>query len=200
VDQIAADDENAITDGPFGANLKTEHYVSEPGHRVIRLQNIGRGVFRDEHRSYIDTARFARLSKHHVRGGDLVVAGLVDPLVRCCQLPFAIGPALVKADCYRFAVHQRIDSRFALYYLNSTTAQEFAAAHHHGMTLLRIGLGNFRGIPFPLPPVAEQRRIVAKVEELLALCDRLETQLAAGQTESRRLLEAVLHHALAPQV
>jgi type I restriction enzyme S subunit len=48
----------------------------------------------------------------------------------------------------------------------------------------------------PLPPLAEQRRIVAKVDELMAVCDRLESQLTAAQTESRRLLEAVLHEAL----
>jgi type I restriction enzyme, S subunit len=51
--------------------------------------------------------------------------------------------------------------------------------------------------PVPLPPLAEQKRIVAKVNELMALCDRLETQLTATQTEGRRLLEAVLHEALA---
>ena len=51
---------------------------------------------------------------------------------------------------------------------------------------------------FPLPPLAEQHRIVAKVEELMALCDRLEAQLTTTQTGSRRFLEAVLHQALAP--
>jgi type I restriction enzyme S subunit len=49
-----------------------------------------------------------------------------------------------------------------------------------------------------VPPLAEQHRIVAKVEEMLALCDRLEAQLATTKTESRRLLEAVLHEALTP--
>ncbi len=48
----------------------------------------------------------------------------------------------------------------------------------------------------PLPPLAEQRRIVTKVDELLAVWDRLEAQLAAARSDSRRLLEAVLHEAL----
>jgi len=48
----------------------------------------------------------------------------------------------------------------------------------------------------PLPPLEEQRRIVARVDELLALCDQLEEQLAIAQTERRRLLEAVLCEAL----
>ena len=47
-----------------------------------------------------------------------------------------------------------------------------------------------------LPSLAEQHRIVTKVDELMALCDRLEAQLTTAQTESFRLLEAVLHEAL----
>jgi len=50
----------------------------------------------------------------------------------------------------------------------------------------------------PIPPLAEQRRIVAKVDELMAVCDQLEAQLTATETDSRRLLEAVLREALAP--
>jgi type I restriction enzyme, S subunit len=66
-----------------------------------------------------------------------------------------------------------------------------------------VGIKHFTGkglssFVFPLPPLAEQHRIVAKVDELMALCDRLETQLTTTQTESRRLLEALLHEALAP--
>ena len=51
---------------------------------------------------------------------------------------------------------------------------------------------------FQIPLLTAQHRIVAKVDELMALCDRLESQLTTTQTESRRLLEAVLHEALEP--
>lgn len=193
INEIAADQPNSITDGPFGANLKTEHYVSTPGYRVIRLQNIGHGIFLDQHRSYIDAARFQRLSKHHLNEGDLVVAGLVDPLLRCCQLPAGTGAALVKADCYRLSVHSLVSAKFACLYLNSSVAQGFASAHNHGMTLVRIGLGNFRRIPFPLPPPAEQHRIVAKVDELMALCDELEAAQTKREKRRDRLVAASLH-------
>lgn len=61
-----------------------------------------------------------------------------------------------------------------------------------------VGIKHFTGkglssFVFPLPPVAEQHRIVAKVDELMALCNRLEAQLTITQTESRRLLDAILH-------
>jgi type I restriction enzyme, S subunit len=51
-------------------------------------------------------------------------------------------------------------------------------------------------LPIPLPPIAEQHRIVAKVDELMVLCDRLEAALAAGDDTRRRLLEALLAEAL----
>jgi type I restriction enzyme S subunit len=47
-------------------------------------------------------------------------------------------------------------------------------------------------LPFVLPPLAEQRRIVAKVEQLMALVDALETQLAASRTTAENLLAAVV--------
>ena len=61
-----------------------------------------------------------------------------------------------------------------------------------------ISVTKCKNIVVPLPPLAEQLRIVAKVDELMAVCDRLESQLATAQTESRRLLEAVLHEVLFP--
>ncbi|MCA1472887.1 restriction endonuclease subunit S [Bradyrhizobium sp. IC3195] len=50
----------------------------------------------------------------------------------------------------------------------------------------------------PLPPLAEQRRIVAKVDELMALCDRLEASLIVTAGVRRRLLDALLAEALTP--
>lgn len=59
-------------------------------------------------------------------------------------------------------------------------------------------INRINSLAIPLPPLAEQHRIVAKVDSLMALCDQLEAQLTTTQTDSRRLLEAVLEAALAP--
>lgn len=61
-----------------------------------------------------------------------------------------------------------------------------------------ISASNLKEVRFPLPPLAEQRRIVAKVNELMALCDALESSLTAASTARARLLEATLQAALAP--
>jgi type I restriction enzyme S subunit len=65
-----------------------------------------------------------------------------------------------------------------------------------GTTVQSLKYGEFAEQPFPIPPLAEQRRIVAKVDELMALCDQLEQQLSQADQQRRRLLEAVLAEAL----
>jgi type I restriction enzyme S subunit len=59
-----------------------------------------------------------------------------------------------------------------------------------------INLGILNQVLIPLPPLAEQQRIVAKVDELMALCDELETRITAAAATRRQLLEASLQEAL----
>ena len=58
--------------------------------------------------------------------------------------------------------------------------------------LYNLSVGKIRGIVVPLPPLAEQRRIVARVDQLMTLCDELEAKLAQSQTDGAKLMEAVV--------
>ena len=61
-----------------------------------------------------------------------------------------------------------------------------------------INLEILESVLIPLPPLNEQRRIVAKVDELMSLCDQMESSLLAGNQQSTRLLDSLLHQALEP--
>ncbi len=58
-----------------------------------------------------------------------------------------------------------------------------------------IGSTALRSWIIPIPPLPEQKAIVAKVEKLLALCDQLETQITSNQTHAEQLMQAVLKEA-----
>ena len=66
------------------------------------------------------------------------------------------------------------------------------------LTVQNIKAAQLNEAVIPLPPLAEQHRIVAKVDELMALCDRLEASLDETAATRRRLLDALLAKALAP--
>ncbi len=68
---------------------------------------------------------------------------------------------------------------------------------HKGSASLILGSKMLRRFRIPFPPLAEQQRIVAKVDELMALCDELEVQLTEAATTRRQLLEATLCEAIA---
>jgi type I restriction enzyme S subunit len=55
-----------------------------------------------------------------------------------------------------------------------------------------INTTELSNLVLPLPPLAEQRRIVAKVDQLMALVDELETQLAASRAAAVNLLSAAI--------
>ena len=68
----------------------------------------------------------------------------------------------------------------------------------HGISMIHMTKEKMEKLVVPLPPLAEQHRIVAKVDELMALCDRLEASLTTSDQTRTRLLEATLAEALAP--
>ncbi|OYU37591.1 MAG: hypothetical protein CFE33_19910 [Pseudorhodobacter sp. PARRP1] len=79
------------------------------------------------------------------------------------------------------------------------SAETILMQAHHGVQSVGVpdlGMGVMRAMQIPLPPLAEQHRIVAKVDALMALCNQLESSLTTATTTRSRLLEHLLHEAL----
>ena len=198
VDQLAAPAANSITDGPFGSNLKSEHYTVG-GPRVIRLQNIGDGVFIDEH-AHISDSHFRRLSKHHVCAGDIVIAALGENPPRACVVPEFVGPAIVKADCVRFACSARVSTSYLNAALNCDPTRRRAKQIVHGVGRPRLNLGEIKSIGIPLPPLAEQGRIVDEVDRHLSVIDGLEALLVTNRQRANRLRQSILQRAFSGEL
>ena len=82
--------------------------------------------------------------------------------------------------------------RFLLHYLNSPSAIDYMLSSRVVNAQPNISLTDAREFAVPVPPLTEQRRIVAKVEQLMALVDALETQLATSRATAANLLSALV--------
>jgi type I restriction enzyme S subunit len=191
LEDLLAAEPRAITDGPFGSNLASRHYT-QAGAQVIRLQNIGDGVFNDE-RAYISLDHFEALRAHEVREGDIVIASLGEQLPRACLVPKPDGPAIVKADCIRARPHPAIDRHWLLYMLIAPATRAYATSKIRGVGRPRLGLGEIRRIPLPVPPTAEQRRIVAVIDEYLSRLDFCGPVVRLAASSARKLWESTLN-------
>jgi type I restriction enzyme S subunit len=188
---LAAPEKNSITDGPFGSNLKTEHYT-ESGPRVIRLQNISDYRFIDLE-AHISADHFNTLSKHQIQAGDVAIACLGDPVPRACVIPESIGPAIVKADCIRFKPDATLtNTNYICYVLNDSATRSRMSEIVHGVGRSRLNLQQIKSIPVPLPPLSEQLEIVRRVETLLCLGEDVERQVAFAAKRNKSLAQSIL--------
>lgn len=118
------------------------------------------------------------------------------------------GIYLGEDDCRTFAsylIRIRLSTLYSLpsYFNLAMNAPIFRETQIIPLIKQQTGQANVNGTALknmliPVPPLAEQQRIVSKVRELTGLCDQIEASLKEGEQVRSRLLESVLHNALEP--
>lgn len=154
-----------MRDGPFGSNLKTEHYT-ETGVRVIRLQNIGVNSFDDTNKEFVSEEHAITLKKHTCIPGDILVGTLGEPNLRACKFPKFIDKAINKADCIQIRPNPEIANDSYLTFLLNLPASLFLVSNYiKGQTRSRISKGKLSKINIPIPPIELQNKF-SKIELL----------------------------------
>lgn len=139
------------------------------------------------------TVREAKVfsAKHRFEPGCILFSKIRPSLAKVVAVDFG---GLCSADMY--PIVPRIDRRFLWSYMLSQAFVNQSISEDNRVAMPKINQLALSKICVPVAPLAEQQRIVAKVDELMALCDRLEASLATAELERVRFLEAVLQEAL----
>ncbi|TLF92464.1 hypothetical protein FEK35_30520 [Nocardia cyriacigeorgica] len=165
----------SIVDGPFGSSLTSAHY-SDEGARVIRLGNIGVNEFKNGDAAFIPLDYAKKLEAHTVAQGDVVVAGLGDdkmPLGRAAVVPAALGPAIVKADCYRLRPNERVGAGYLAWVMSAPQTRSQIMMLARGSTRARLNTRVVQQVEIPLPGRDTQDALVARSNAETANIDRL---------------------------
>ncbi len=154
------------------------------GTPVIRIQNLNGG--RDWYYSDLTLPE-----RQYCDTGDLLFAWSAS------FGPYIWGgkKAIYHYHIWKLNLSAAIDKKFLYFSLLHIT--DVVREQSHGLAMLHMTKGQMERWPILLPPVAEQKRLVAKVEQFMALCDELETKLRLAEARAAKLVEAVVREMVA---
>jgi type I restriction enzyme, S subunit len=135
-----------------------------------------------------DFARFL------VQKGDLLVCEGGEP-GRCAVWDGRVSPMAYQKALHRVRPFGGVEVLYLRYAIEHLTSSGWLAQLFTGSTIKHLTKEAFVSVPIALPPAAEQVRIVAEVERLLSVVDKLEQQVATNLARATRLRQAILKKA-----
>jgi type I restriction enzyme, S subunit len=174
---------------------KTVPYTSS-GIRLIRTTNVRSGrLVLEDHRYVSEETYLNWSSRYRPEPGDIVITREA-PMGEVARIPPGMKVCLGQRLMLVRLIEETIDPDFLVYSLRDSALMDRVQDKPIGALVEHLRVGGVETLLVPVPPVAEQHRIVARVDQLMALCDQLEAALASAQGGRARLLEALLHEAL----
>jgi len=134
-----------------------------------------------------------RSPNHRFHAGQIIYSKIRPNLSKAVLVDF---DGLCSADMYPVVSHISVD--YLLRYILSPTFLNMAVKNDTRVAMPKINQTTLNAILVAVPPLDEQHRIVAKVDELMALCDELEAKLNQARTDGERLMEAVVARLVEP--
>ena len=162
--------------------------------RLIQLADIGDGYFRNKSERFMTSENAIRMNCTFLKSGDDLIARMPDPLGRACIFQCIDQEAFTVVDIclIRLNNDSAIKNQLLMYCLNTPQVRSYIAMQSTGTTRKRITRKKLEALDLPIPPLAEQQQIAAKLDELLAQVDNLKTRLDTIPKILKRFRQSVL--------
>ena len=197
IEELASREPRSVQSGPFGSNLLHSEFQAS-GKLVIGIDNVQDGAYSIGANHRISESKFADLEKYRARPQDVLIT-VMATVGRVCVLPEGIEPAIITKHVYRITVDRAVALPeyvgIALRGARDVRAQLLGSVQ--GQT--RPGLNGtlIKRIRVPIPPLAEQHRIVAEVDRRLSIVREVEAEVDANLKRAQALRQSTLSAAFA---
>ena len=164
------------------------------GIRLVQTGNIGFGFFKDkEDKSrFISNETFQRLKCTEIFAGDLLVSRLPDPVGKSCIIPEINSRMITGVDCTILRPKDFLNSNFLCYYQMSQNYLKDVNKGISGSTRQRISRKNLGLIEIPFPPLPEQQRIVAILDDAFSKIEKAKANTEQNLKNAKELFESYL--------
>lgn len=154
-----------IADGPFGSNLKTEHYISKKQVRVVQLSNIGDDGWHDANTKYTSFAHASTLSRCIIPTGSVLIAKMM-PAGRAIICPNIDNSYILGSDVVRITCNTKLEPKYFVYSTKSKLYLEQISECTQGSTRQRTSISKLKNIQIVVPPFQEQCRIASALTSM----------------------------------
>ena len=194
--QAVTHDKYAIKRGPFGSSLRKSYFVPS-GYKVYEQQNAINDDF-SVGEYYVDKKKFNELKAFEVVPNNIIIScsGTVG---KVAVAPSNMEPGIINQALLKLSLNESVLTNdyfkilFPAFYMKTETLSNLQGTAQKNM----VSVDTLKKEPFPLPPLSEQHRIVAKVDELMALSDTLKARLNNAQTTQVQLADSIVEQAVA---
>lgn len=188
----------SMADGPFGSNLKAEHYTQNREVRIIQLSNIGEEGWRDENKKYTTYNHLETIKRSEVCPGDIVIAKMM-PAGRAVICPNIDSKYVLSSDAVRVTLKEKIDHKFIYYAINSPYFRKQVYENVSGSGRVRTSLTKLKDCVIGTPTFSEQKRIVSRLDAAFSHIDELKANAEKQLSEARALFQKSLAKAMEPK-
>ena len=169
---------------------------SNEGIRLVQTGNIGFGFFKDkkDKSRFISEETFNRLNCTEIVAGDLLVSRLPDPVGKSCIIPEINSRMITGVDCTIIRPKDNLSSEFLGYYQMSNQYLRDVQASVSGATRQRISRKKLGLIQIPLPPLPEQKQLVATLDKAFAAIDTAKANAEQNLKNTKELFDSYLQN------
>ncbi|UYA61108.1 Type I restriction-modification system, specificity subunit S [Pectobacterium sp. F1-1] len=165
--------------------------------RLIQLADIGDGRYLNKSNRFLTHSTAIELGCTFLKRGDVLIARMPDPLGRACLFPGDNKQSVTVVDvCVVRGREEHFDRSWLMHFINAPSFRADIHSLQSGSTRKRISRGNLSTLKLPVPPRAEQTRIVTKLEELLADLDAGVAELKTAQKKLFQYRQSLLKAAV----
>lgn len=167
---------------------------------VLKVSAVSWGLYRPEENKALPAGLDPR-PEHEVAEGDFLVsrANTAELVARSVVVENTPANLMLSDKIVRLKLTSICDRRYVNFVNSSAFAREYygRVAAGTSSSMKNVSREQILGLLIPLPPLAEQHRIVAKVDQLMVLCDRLKTQLSQARQLNQQLATSLVEQAVA---